>query len=41
MLAYLTSDWSTYYYNSKITDKYFILVRLAFALRNLRTLLII
>ncbi|CAD8081174.1 unnamed protein product [Paramecium primaurelia] len=41
LLMYLSFDWTKYYYYYTIHDNYFIWVRLAFALRNLRTLLII
>ncbi|CAD8084110.1 unnamed protein product [Paramecium sonneborni] len=41
LMMYLIFDWTKHYYNSTINENYFILVRLAFALRNLRTLLII
>ncbi|CAK87628.1 unnamed protein product (macronuclear) [Paramecium tetraurelia] len=41
LIMYLSYDWTKYYYYYTINEYYFIFVRLAFALRNLRTLLII
>ncbi|CAK57129.1 unnamed protein product (macronuclear) [Paramecium tetraurelia] len=41
LILFLTINWSQYYFKSTINDKYFLILRLAFACRNLRTLLII
>ncbi|CAD8124288.1 unnamed protein product [Paramecium sonneborni] len=40
-ILFLSINWSQYYFKSTINDKYFLILRLAFACRNLRTLLII
>ncbi|CAD8206266.1 unnamed protein product [Paramecium pentaurelia] len=40
-ILYLTINWSQYYFKSTIDNQYFLILRLAFACRNLRTLLII
>ncbi|CAD8119651.1 unnamed protein product [Paramecium sonneborni] len=41
LTLYLTINWSKYYFKSTINDQYFLILRIAFACRNLRTLLII